>query len=186
MKQAAVLELLDVLEERQEASGHGWVLDLDGVPREGVLKAAASGLAELAERDDRAELSARVGRPVRWAARLTDQGRDLLLYARSQPAAGPAAPGPEYRLVELMPSQMDVVRVFTGLADRLQVPPAPGLDARVYAAVQDRVSGRWRLYLTEEQTASVAYGLWLHKMAGSAAEANRFSRDHGIAHIPAT
>ncbi|MEU3290577.1 DUF6417 family protein [Streptomyces longwoodensis] len=186
VKQAAALELLGVLEERQEASGHGWVLDLDGVPHEGVLKAAASGLAELAGRDDRAELSARAGRPVRWAARLTGQGRDLLLYARSQPAAGPAAPGPEYRLVELMPSQMDVVRVLTGLADRLQVPPAPGLDARVYAAVQDRASGRWRLHLTEDQMASVAYGLWLHKMAGSAAEANRFSRDHGIAYISAT
>ncbi|MFI1377690.1 DUF6417 family protein [Streptomyces longwoodensis] len=183
-KQTAVLELLGVLEERQGAAEYGWVLDLDGVPREGVLKAAASGLAELAGRDERAELSVRVGSPVRWAARLSGQGRDLLLYARSQHAAGPAEPGPEYRLVELMPSQMDVVRVFTGLADRLQVPPAPGLDERVRAAVQDRVSGRWRVYLTEEQMAAVAYGLWLHKMAGSAAEANRFSRDHGIAHTP--
>jgi hypothetical protein len=186
VKKAAVLEVLGVLEELQEAARHGWVLDMAGVPREGVLKAAASGLAELAERDERAELSARAGRPVRWAARLTDQGRDLLLYARSQPAAGLAAPGPEYRLVELMPSQMDVVRVFTGLADRLQLAPAPGLDERVRAAVQDRVSGRWRVSLTEEQMASVAYGLWLHKMADSAAEANRFSRDHGIAHPPAT
>ncbi|MFJ4152776.1 DUF6417 family protein [Streptomyces galbus] len=184
VNRAAALELLGVLEERQTAAEHGWVLDMDRVPRECVLKAAASGLVELAGCDDRAELSARAGRPVRWAARLTGRGRDLLLYARSQPAAGLAAPGPEYRLVELMPSQMDVVRVFTGLSDRLQVPPAPGLDARMRAAVQDRVSGRWRVYLTEEQMASVAYGLWLHKMAGSAAEANRFSRDHGIAHIP--
>ncbi|MEU5256307.1 DUF6417 family protein [Streptomyces longwoodensis] len=186
VKQVAALELLCVLEERQETAEHGWVLDLDGVPREGVLKAAASGLVELAERDERAELSARVGRPVRWATRLTGQGRDLLLYARSQPAAGPAAPGPEYRLVELMPSQMDVLRVVTGLADRLQVSLAPGLEERVRVAAQDRGSGPWRLHLTEEQMASVAYGLWLHKMAGSAAEANRFSRDHGIAHTSAT
>jgi hypothetical protein len=156
VKQAAALELLSVLAERQEAAEHGWVLDLDGVPREGVLKAVASGLVELAERDERAELSARVGRPVRWAARLTGQGCDLLLYARSQNVAGPAAPGPEHRLVELMPSQMDVLRVFTRLADRLQVPPAPDLDEQVRAAVQDRVSGRWRLYLTEEQMTSVA------------------------------
>ncbi|MEU5255156.1 hypothetical protein [Streptomyces longwoodensis] len=104
VKQAAALELLGVVEERQETAEHGWVLDVDGVPREGVLKAAASGLVELAERDERAELSARVGRPVRWAARLTGQGRDLLLYARSQPAAGgPAAPGPEYRLSSSYP-----------------------------------------------------------------------------------
>ncbi|MFI1376057.1 DUF6417 family protein [Streptomyces longwoodensis] len=178
----AALELLVMVEERQESAEHGWVLDLDGVPREDVMKAAASCLVELAERDERAELSARVGRPVRWAARLTRQGRDLLLYARSQPFADPAAPGPEYRLVELMPSQMDVVRLFTSLADRLQIQPQPDLEDRVRAAVPDRVSGRWRLYLTEEQMASVAYGLWLHKMAGSAAEANRFSRDHGIAH----
>jgi hypothetical protein len=182
---AATLELLGVLAKRQEAAEHGWALDMDGVPREGVLKAAASHLVELAERDERAEISARAGRPVRWAARLTGQGRDLLLYARSQPGADPAPPGPEYRLFELLPSQMDVVRVFTGLADRLHVPPSPGLEERVREAVPDRVSGQWRLYFTEEQMASVAYGLWLHKMAGSAAEANRFSRDYGIAHAPA-
>ncbi|MFE5082049.1 DUF6417 family protein [Streptomyces mirabilis] len=34
---------------------------------------------------------------------------------------------------------------------------------------------RWWLYLTQEQAASVAYGLWLHRMAGSAAEAIRAS-----------
>ncbi|WP_333741985.1 DUF6417 family protein [Streptomyces sp. IBSBF 2806] len=32
---------------------------------------------------------------------------------------------------------------------------------------------------------SVAYGFWLHKMSGSALEANRFARDYDIAHLPA-
>ncbi|MFJ8028777.1 DUF6417 family protein [Streptomyces sp. NPDC096311] len=35
---------------------------------------------------------------------------------------------------------------------------------------------RGRLYLTQEQMGSVAYGLWLHRMTGSAAEVNRFGR----------
>ncbi|WP_333742027.1 DUF6417 family protein [Streptomyces sp. IBSBF 2806] len=32
---------------------------------------------------------------------------------------------------------------------------------------------------------SVAYGFWLHKMSGSALEANRFARDYDIFHRPA-
>ncbi|MGW1762201.1 DUF6417 family protein, partial [Streptomyces mirabilis] len=43
---------------------------------------------------------------------------------------------------------------------------------------------RWRLYLTPDQIASVAYGLWLHRMTGSAAEANRFGREYGVVHDP--
>jgi hypothetical protein len=68
-----------------------------------------------------------------------------LLYVRSQPDVDPAAPGAEYRLVKLLPSHMDVARVLPGLADRLHVPPAPGLDELVRETVQDRVSGRWRV-----------------------------------------
>ncbi|MFI1377698.1 hypothetical protein ACH4UY_37670 [Streptomyces longwoodensis] len=44
VKQAAALELLGMLEERQETAEHGWVRDMDGAPHEGVLKAAASVL----------------------------------------------------------------------------------------------------------------------------------------------
>jgi hypothetical protein len=32
---------------------------------------------------------------------------------------------------------------------------------------------------------SVAYGFWLHRMTGSAMEANHFARDYGITHHPA-
>ncbi|MFF7602594.1 DUF6417 family protein [Streptomyces mirabilis] len=44
---------------------------------------------------------------------------------------------------------------------------------------------RWRLYLPQQQMESVAYGLWLHRMTGSAAEANRFAREYGVVHSPA-
>ncbi|WP_373559051.1 DUF6417 family protein [Streptomyces sp. Ag82_O1-15] len=44
---------------------------------------------------------------------------------------------------------------------------------------------RSRAYLTQEQVASVAYGLWLCRMTGSAAQANRYARESGVAHSPA-
>ncbi|GAX58719.1 hypothetical protein SO3561_10294 [Streptomyces olivochromogenes] len=86
--------------------------------------------------------------------------------------------------MELIPSQMAALRVFVGLAGRLRVPPADGLAEQVRTASCDHGIKRWRLYLTEEQIASVAYGFWLHRMTGSAAEANRFAREYGIAHTP--
>ncbi|MER5981249.1 DUF6417 family protein [Streptomyces sp. NPDC001857] len=39
------------------------------------------------------------------------------------------------------------------------------------------------LYLSHEQTASVAYAFWLHRTC-SAFEANRFARDYGTAYHP--
>ncbi|MFD1277852.1 DUF6417 family protein [Streptomyces kaempferi] len=71
---------------------------------------------------------------------------------------------------------MAALRVFTGLASQLQVPPADGLAEQVRAASCDYGIKRWRLHLTPEQIESVAYGFWLHRLTGSAAEANRFSR----------
>ncbi|TXS44097.1 hypothetical protein EAO75_30235 [Streptomyces sp. uw30] len=46
------------------------------------------------------------------------------------------------------------------------------------------MDNRWCLYLTGEQVESVAYGLYLHTLAGSAAEANRFARDYGVVYRP--
>ncbi len=86
--------------------------------------------------------------------------------------------------MELIPSQMAALRVFVGLASRLRVPPADGLAEQVRAAWCDHGIKRWRLYLTQEQMGSVAYGLWLHRMTGSAAEANRFGREYGVVHSP--
>ncbi|WP_398871580.1 DUF6417 family protein [Streptomyces mirabilis] len=41
------------------------------------------------------------------------------------------------------------------------------------------------MHLTQKQMDSVAYGLWLHRMTGFAAEANRFAREYGVLHSPA-
>ncbi|MFG2369340.1 DUF6417 family protein [Streptomyces mirabilis] len=82
-------------------------------------------------------------------------------------------------------SQIAALRVFVGLTGRLRVPPADGLAEQVRTASCDHGIKRWRLYLTPEQMESVAYGLWLHRMTGSAAEANRFAREYGVAHSPA-
>ncbi|MER5908514.1 DUF6417 family protein [Streptomyces mirabilis] len=123
---------------------------------------------------------------MRWAARLTPYGHGTLTYGRSRPRAEPP-PGEEAdrQAVELIPSQMAAPRVFVGLADRLRMPPADGLAEQVRAASCDHGIKRWRLYLTPEQVASVAYGLWLHPMTGSATEANRFAREYGVVHSPA-
>ncbi|MFE3268041.1 DUF6417 family protein [Streptomyces sp. NPDC059215] len=182
-----VLPVLEALCERGQAAGHGWTLDTEFLPphQQQARTLAGQGLVELAGREDRAELSVLEGRPVRWAARLTPHGHDTLTYGRLRPRAEatPAESGVG-RLVELIPSQMAALRVFIHLAERLRIAPADGLVERVRTASCDHGIKRWRLYLTEEQIASVAYGFWLHRMTGSAAEANRFFREYGVAYIP--
>ncbi|MFE2972215.1 DUF6417 family protein [Streptomyces sp. NPDC059340] len=183
------LSVLEALRERGQAAGHGWTLDTELLPphQQQVNALENQGLVELASREDRAELSALEGRPVRWAARLTPYGHDTLAYAQSRPRPEPtpAETDPDRQLVELIPSQMAALRVFVGLAGGLRVPPAEGLAEQVRAASCDHGIKRWRLYLTPEQMESVAYGLWLHRMTGSAAEANRFAREYGVEHSPA-
>ncbi|MFG2261191.1 DUF6417 family protein [Streptomyces mirabilis] len=183
------LSVLEALCERGQAAGQGWTLDTELLPahQQQVNALENHGLVELAGREDRAELSALEGRPVRWAARLTSYGHDTLAYGCSRPRAEPLPGGEEAdrQLVELIPSQMAALRVFVGLADQLRVPPADGLAGQVGAASCDHGIKRWRLYLTPEQMESVAYGLWLHQMTGSAAEANRFAREYGVVHSPA-
>jgi hypothetical protein len=63
--------------------------------------------------------------------------------------------------------------------------PRLRLAEQVRAASCDHGTKRWRLYLTQEQMESAAYVLWLHRMTGSAVEANRFAREYGVAHSPA-
>ncbi|MEU1516242.1 DUF6417 family protein [Streptomyces sp. NPDC005811] len=86
--------------------------------------------------------------------------------------------------MELLPSQMAALRVFVALAGQLRTPPAPGLAEQVRVAVFNRGAGRWQLCLTRPQMESVAYGFWLHRLTGSASEANRFSREYAVAHHP--
>ncbi|MDQ0962039.1 hypothetical protein QFZ66_005917 [Streptomyces sp. B4I13] len=177
---------LEAVADRQRAADHGWALDWDLRPvKQRVFNLAARGLTELADREDRAALSAWEGRAVQWAARLTAPGHDLLLYNRLRPQPTAAAPEPGLQRVELIASQMTALRLFTTLADRLRVPPADGLAERVRAAHRDTAVNRHVLHLTQEQMESVAYVFWLHRMSGSAREANRFARDYGITHQPA-
>ncbi|MFE2716565.1 DUF6417 family protein [Streptomyces mirabilis] len=183
------LSVLEALCERGQAVGHGWTLDTELLPshQQQVNALENQGLVELACREDRAELSALEGRPVRWAARLTPYGHDTLTYGCSRPRAEPPPAGAQAdrQLVELIPSQMAALRVFVSLADQLRVPPAAGLAEQVRTASCDHGIKRWRLYLTTEQMESAAYGLWLHRMTGSAAEANRFGREYGVVYSPA-
>ncbi len=179
---------LDVLWEHERAAPEAWALD-QAVPaavQQRVEALVREGLIELADRQIRAELSARLSRPVRWAARLTSYGRDVLAYAHARPAEAPDGPepGPGQRLVELRPAQMSAVRVFVGLARQLATPPAAGLAEQVRTASFSRGGNRWRLCLTDEQITSVAYGLHLHRLADSEAEANRFARDYGVTYRP--
>ncbi|MEU2742592.1 DUF6417 family protein [Streptomyces sp. NPDC007095] len=183
------LSVLEALCERGQAAGHGWTLDAELLPphQQQVNALESQGLVELAGREERAELSALEGRPVRWAARPTSYGHDTLAYGCSRPRAEPPSGGEEAdrQVVELIPSQMAALRVFVGLTGGLRVPPTDGLAEQVRSASCDHGIKRWRLYLTQEQMESVAYGLWLHRMTGSAAEANRFAREYGVVHSPA-
>ncbi|MFF2132473.1 DUF6417 family protein [Streptomyces olivochromogenes] len=181
------LSVLEALCERGQAAGHGWTLDTELLPshQQQVNALESQGLVELACREDRAELSVLEGRPVRWAARLTPYGHDTLTYGCSRPRAEPPpGEGADRQAVELIPSQMAALRVFVSLTGRLRVPPADGLAEQVRTAACDHGIKRWQLYLTTEQMESVAYGLWLHRMTGSAAEANRFGREYGVVHDP--
>ncbi|MGW0576258.1 DUF6417 family protein [Streptomyces sp. NPDC002920] len=179
------LGLLEELRAHEEESEHGWIPDAAVLAlRQGVHTLAGQGLVETADRETRAELSAWEGRPVRWAARLSAAGYDLLTYARSRPAPDPSGPGPGLRTVELLPSQMAALRVFVGLGGQLKTRLAQGLAEQVRTAVHDRGAGRWRLHLAQDQMESAAYGFWLHRLTGSAAEANRFGRDYGVRYSP--
>ncbi|QDN85563.1 DUF6417 family protein [Streptomyces sp. RLB3-6] len=89
------LSVLEALCERGQAAGHGWTLDTELLPphQQQVNALENQGLVELACREDRAELSALEGRPVRWAARLTPYGHDTLAYGQSRPRS-PRTTGP--------------------------------------------------------------------------------------------
>ncbi|MFD5589332.1 DUF6417 family protein [Streptomyces sp. NPDC127063] len=182
------LEVLRYLREREERSAYGWALSTEVQPRlqHSVQAAAAQGLAELADREMRAELSAHEGRPVLWAARLSPQGHDVLAYLQASPAPAPRSAPPEAgeQIVELRPSQMDALRVYVNLLPGLCVPPADGLVERVRTAHFDRPNNRWRMALTHEQIETVAYAFYLRAHSGSAAEANQFTREYGITYRP--
>jgi hypothetical protein len=175
-----VLRVLSVLDEQHRA-GRAWVLDRHQLLSPAQLRSAVDlELVELADRDERAGLSALPGGLVSWAVRLTACGRDVLAYSRRLPSPRREEPGPGQQLVELLPSQMDVVRAFLGLGRELETPPAPGLAEQVRLARRAAGGQRWQLHLTEEQMESVAYAFWLHALTASTAERNRFARTYRV------
>ncbi len=184
--EARVLDLLEAVQAHQRDAGHGWAADAVLLPvKRRVLNLADRGLLELADREERAALSAWEGRPVRWAARLAPPGHDLLLYHRNRPRqTAPAGTESGRQRVELCLSQMAALLQAVSLADQLQQPLTDGLADRVRAARCDHLVKRWVLRLTSDQVDCVAYIFWLHKMTGSASEANRFTRDTGITYEP--
>jgi hypothetical protein len=184
----AWFEALRALSDREREARWGWVLSGDLPPhhQQAVEGAAGQGLAELADREMRAELSAYEGRPILWAARLSPSGHDVLVYTDASPA--PASPHDDpaegETLVELRPSEMDALRVYVRIGAVLRVPPAEGLAERVRTAYFDRPGNRWSLRLSAEQIESVAYAFYLRSMGGSVTEANRFAREYGVAFRP--
>ncbi|MFI6245171.1 DUF6417 family protein [Streptomyces sp. NPDC051016] len=183
MRAERTLEALRVVQGFEQEAEHGWALDVILAPLSQRIRGLRDqNLVEIANRETRAELSAWEGRPVRWAARLSGAGHDVLAFARLLPDPAPPAPAPAAQMVELLPSQMTAVRMYCALvrADQAKVPSAQGLAELVRDAVYDRAAGRWRLHLTTAQLESVAYALWLRQVTGSAGEARRFTRDYGI------
>ncbi|MGW1169118.1 DUF6417 family protein [Streptomyces sp. NPDC002550] len=178
----AWLETLRALRELENSAEWGWVLADELLPRQQRLvdAAAGQGLAELADRETRAELSAYEDRPVRWAARLSPHGHDALTYADADPTPErQQLPAGGERLVELYRAELEALSLYIHLGERLRVPPAEGLAQKVRTARQ--LGRHWRLFLNAAQIESVAYAFYLRSLSGSATEANRFAREYGVA-----
>ncbi|WP_338676827.1 DUF6417 family protein [Streptomyces sp. SCSIO 30461] len=182
-RKAQVAALL-ALGARTQPALRGWVPfgDLPSEYHQALGAAVDKRLAEFADRDTRAELSALAGHPVPEAARLTTQGHDAVAYIKASSALpSPEEPSDEgLRLIQLRPSEMDVVRVYVSIAPQLHVPPADGLAEKVRTAAFDKTANRWTLRLTSEQVESVAYAFYLHACSVSVGEANRFARTYNI------
>lgn len=142
------LAVLETLYEREQASQHDWVLDND-IPesfQQSVESAVREGLAELAGRETRAELSAYEGRPIRWAARLTPFGGDARVYANARAVDEPIPeePASGEQLVKLRPAQMAALRVFISVRFRSRLHRCPKSSALAPSEVSVVGDGRPR------------------------------------------
>ncbi|MFM9608162.1 DUF6417 family protein [Streptomyces niveiscabiei] len=178
------ITLLEELCAGWRADRWGWVLDdglSDGVWN-AVKAAIQEGIVEQADRQALTDLAALVGHSVPRALRVTDFGRDVLVYAHNRTVVQPVPrePAPGEQLVKLLPAQMDTLRVFVGVGHRLTRPPVEGLAERVAAAGFSATEKRWHLCLTPEQMESAAYAMSLRTTVFSCAEENRFRREYGV------
>ncbi|MER5949891.1 DUF6417 family protein [Streptomyces sp. NPDC001904] len=142
------------------------------------------GLLREAAADDLAELSIRAGRSVLWAVQLTSDGWDVLLYTRQRVPPVVAPPEPGLQKVALRRFDLDVLKRFVALGERLRWGPEEGLAAAVEAAQFDPPSNRWIVYVDGAQMDSMARAYFLERQGGSAAPANRFARVYGVTYAP--
>ncbi|MFG2142581.1 hypothetical protein ACGFRG_00010 [Streptomyces sp. NPDC048696] len=167
-----------------EAVGHGWVGPRCGISAAVFRGLAGLGLCEMAPPEVLPTLG--FGRQVGWAVRLTADGHDALLYEADRNAAPPQRPerpaDPALRQVTLPSADMMVLRRYVTLWARLRCPPAEGLEQALRDAVQGAPGGRYEVWLTERQMASVARAFFLERVSGAGAPANRFGRECGAAH----
>ncbi|MGI5526835.1 DUF6417 family protein [Streptomyces syringium] len=177
---------LAALRDDQDRHQHGWATDTCGIDLRAVDRFVQIGLCEMADADTLLQL--RPG-PSQWAARLTPEGHDTLVYLPARrsntPSPRPRHPGPEAtREVQLRPKALEAVRLYLALESDLRQPPAHGLDDAVHAAQRADTGSGWLLHLTEPQVDSVAYALWLEARAHSVGPANRFARECGSKYKP--
>ncbi|MEV0529571.1 DUF6417 family protein [Streptomyces sp. NPDC050439] len=164
---------------------HGWATAGPGLDERTTSPLVKLGLVRVAPREEQAELSAKAGRPVLWAVQLTADGWDALLYAQAR-ATPPAVeePAPGLQQVGLRRTELDALRRFVDLRERLRHGPASGLWSAVEAARFDAASNRWVVYVSGEQMQSMARAFFLERLSGSAAPANRFARVYGVSYPP--
>ncbi|MFI6090500.1 DUF6417 family protein [Streptomyces sp. NPDC051218] len=163
----------------------GWATAGPGLDERTTSPLVRLGLARVAPREERTELSSTAGRPVPWAVQLTADGWDALLYAQVRAAPPPVGdPAPGLQQVGLRRSELDALRRFVELRGRLHHEPASGLESAVDAARFSAASNRWVVYVSGEQMQSMARAFFLERLAGSAAPANRFSRVYGVSYTP--
>lgn len=121
----------------------GWATAGPGLDERTAGPLVRLGLARVASGAEQIELSAKAGRPVLWAVRLTADGWDALLYAQVR-ATPPAVedPVPGLQQVGLRRAELDALRRFAELRGRLHHGPASGLRSAVEAARFNAASNR--------------------------------------------
>ncbi|MFF3763580.1 DUF6417 family protein [Streptomyces sp. NPDC001922] len=177
---------LTQVRDGQAGTGHGWVTEKSGINRESVEALLRLGLCETADYAVRAVMEPQ---PVEWAARLTPDGHDVLLFATARRGGPPphrtgSEPAPGRREVLLRPSEMTALRVFLHLAGRLRLDPAPGLADAVRDARFQSAENRWALHVTHAQMHSIARAFHLERLTGHATASNRFAREYGVRYPP--
>ncbi|GAB2606455.1 hypothetical protein GCM10027168_44160 [Streptomyces capparidis] len=184
---------LEWLALAQDKAADGWATDDSGIPLRSVEKMERLGLCRTADPALLATL--RPGSPpAQWAAQLTEDGRDLLVFhatrperdAQPRPAASWLAKqaDPHYREIALRRTEMTVLRRYLDLAPRLSRPPVPGLRVAAEEAAWDAARNRWLLQLTAEEIASLTRGLYLERLTGAAMAYNWFAREYQIGYTP--